>query len=355
MEPPSLIAVPTSIYLLASGIHWADLCGRRQRWWRQGAGCSLNPACLPLPRRSCALQQQLQDETPRRQEAELQSWSRSWRLASPGMAWPRHPAPLGWAKPPGSPMNSPRSRGLASGGWGTVPGREGPVVSEQSCKRSLPPGGAEVSGSRDGPGGGASKSLGRSILGAMTRGGTLEEVSRDRTGGGRPVKMRWAKFGKVAVGSRLRGTGRSSGYLEEAVSEQLDAGLGGRLREGWDILTRGFFSGRVSGEREDTNTWTGTGRIRGLGGSGAPGQGGQGVSKLSAKPVPYLCPYRREASLGPPGGIRRREPCRRPYGCSGSGWQARRFLGQWERAQRAGADRAGPAGAAAEVFQLCTM
>lgn len=82
-------------------------------------------------------------------------------------------------------------------------------------------------------------------------------------------------------------------------------------------------------------TW----RISGLGGSGALARR-MGVSKLSASGVPYLCPYRRECvfadrPVASGGGSR----AGGPTAALGLGGRPDGFLGQWERAQRAGAPR----------------
>ncbi|XP_047647597.1 testis-specific serine kinase substrate [Phacochoerus africanus] len=84
------------------------------------------------------LQQQLQDETPRRQEAELQELELEQKLEA-GLS--RHglgPAtqPPGCSSLPGSPDESQRPRGLAPGGWGMGPrAGKGPILSEQELQK----------------------------------------------------------------------------------------------------------------------------------------------------------------------------------------------------------------------------
>ncbi|XP_045297793.1 testis-specific serine kinase substrate isoform X2 [Leopardus geoffroyi] len=82
------------------------------------------------------LQQQLQNETPRRQEAELQELEQKLEagLSRQGLGPPAQPP--GSSGPPGSPNEPPRPRSMASGGWGMGPrAGEGPVVSEQEWQK----------------------------------------------------------------------------------------------------------------------------------------------------------------------------------------------------------------------------
>ncbi|XP_078295605.1 testis-specific serine kinase substrate isoform X5 [Panthera onca] len=82
------------------------------------------------------LQQQLQNETPRRQEAELQELQQKLEagLSRQGLGPPAQPP--GSSGPPGSPKEPPRPRSMASGGWGMGPrAGEGPVVSEQELQK----------------------------------------------------------------------------------------------------------------------------------------------------------------------------------------------------------------------------
>ncbi|XP_058563217.1 testis-specific serine kinase substrate isoform X5 [Neofelis nebulosa] len=82
------------------------------------------------------LQQQLQNETPRRQEAELQELQQKLEagLSRQGLGPPAQPP--GSSGPPGSPNEPPRPRSMASGGWGMGPrAGEGPVVSEQELQK----------------------------------------------------------------------------------------------------------------------------------------------------------------------------------------------------------------------------
>nr|XP_026262210.1 testis-specific serine kinase substrate isoform X2 [Urocitellus parryii] len=80
------------------------------------------------------LQQQLQDETPRRQEAELQELEQKLEAGFSrhglGSAGPN----LGCSGPPGSPEEPPRLRGLV--GWGTAPrSGESPYGSDQELQK----------------------------------------------------------------------------------------------------------------------------------------------------------------------------------------------------------------------------
>ncbi|XP_006941044.4 testis-specific serine kinase substrate isoform X3 [Felis catus] len=82
------------------------------------------------------LQRQLQNETPRRQEAELQELEQKLEagLSPQGLGPPAQPP--GSSGPPGSPNEPPRPRSMASGGWGMRPrAGEGPVVSEQELQK----------------------------------------------------------------------------------------------------------------------------------------------------------------------------------------------------------------------------
>lgn len=82
------------------------------------------------------LQQQLQDETPRRQEAELQELERKLEagLSRHGLG-PTTPV-QGCSGPPGSPEEPPRPRGLSSSGWGmAIRAGEGPSPSEQELQK----------------------------------------------------------------------------------------------------------------------------------------------------------------------------------------------------------------------------
>ncbi|XP_076789597.1 testis-specific serine kinase substrate isoform X5 [Arvicanthis niloticus] len=82
------------------------------------------------------LQQQLQDETPRRQEAELQELEQKLEagLSRHGLS-PATPI-QGCSGPPGSPEEPPRPRGLSSSGWGmAIRAGEGPSLSEQELQK----------------------------------------------------------------------------------------------------------------------------------------------------------------------------------------------------------------------------
>ncbi|XP_063456591.1 testis-specific serine kinase substrate isoform X4 [Pan paniscus] len=86
------------------------------------------------------VQQQLQDETPRRQEAELQEPEEKQKPEA-GLSWNGlGPAAMsqGCPGPPGSPDKPPRPHGLVPAGWGMGPrASEGPYVSEQELQKLL--------------------------------------------------------------------------------------------------------------------------------------------------------------------------------------------------------------------------
>ncbi|XP_024834301.1 testis-specific serine kinase substrate isoform X2 [Bos taurus] len=82
------------------------------------------------------LQQQLQDETPRRQEAELQELEQKLEAGLSRHGLGPATQPPGCSGPPGSPDEPLRPRGLAPGGWGMGPrAGEGPIVSEQELQK----------------------------------------------------------------------------------------------------------------------------------------------------------------------------------------------------------------------------
>ncbi|XP_017368109.1 testis-specific serine kinase substrate [Cebus imitator] len=84
------------------------------------------------------LQQHLQDETPRRQEAELQEPEQKQKAEAVLSRNCLGPAatPQGCPGPPGSPHEPSRPRGLVPGGWGMGPrAGEGPHVSEQELQK----------------------------------------------------------------------------------------------------------------------------------------------------------------------------------------------------------------------------
>nr|XP_054106349.1 testis-specific serine kinase substrate isoform X4 [Callithrix jacchus] len=84
------------------------------------------------------LQQHLQDETPRRQEAELQEPEQKQKPEAGLSRNCLDPAamPQGCPGPPGSPHEPSRPRGLALGGWGMGPrAGEGPHVSQQELQK----------------------------------------------------------------------------------------------------------------------------------------------------------------------------------------------------------------------------
>ncbi|XP_014650795.1 PREDICTED: testis-specific serine kinase substrate isoform X7 [Ceratotherium simum simum] len=82
------------------------------------------------------LQHQLQDETPRRQEAELQELEQKLDAGLSRQGLGPTAQPPGCSGPPGSPKEPPRPRGLAPGGWGMGPrAGESPIVSEQELQK----------------------------------------------------------------------------------------------------------------------------------------------------------------------------------------------------------------------------
>ncbi|XP_072872273.1 testis-specific serine kinase substrate isoform X2 [Chlorocebus sabaeus] len=94
--------------------------------------------CIQLKEKLRYLQQQLQDETPRRQETELQEPEQQQKpeagLSRNGVG----PAATsqGCPGPPGSPDKPSRPRGLVPAGWGMGPrAGEGPYVSEQELQK----------------------------------------------------------------------------------------------------------------------------------------------------------------------------------------------------------------------------
>ncbi|XP_016792092.1 testis-specific serine kinase substrate isoform X2 [Pan troglodytes] len=86
------------------------------------------------------VQQQLQDETPRRQEAELQEPEEKQKPEA-GLSWNGlGPAAMsqGCPGPPGSPDKPSQPHGLVPAGWGMGPrASEGPYVSEQELQKLL--------------------------------------------------------------------------------------------------------------------------------------------------------------------------------------------------------------------------
>ncbi|XP_008843313.1 testis-specific serine kinase substrate [Nannospalax galili] len=82
------------------------------------------------------LQQQLQDETPRRQEAELQELEQKLEAGLSRHGLGPAAANQGCSGPPGSPEEPPRPRSLAANGWGMAPRTtEGPSLSEQELQK----------------------------------------------------------------------------------------------------------------------------------------------------------------------------------------------------------------------------
>ncbi|XP_037056466.1 testis-specific serine kinase substrate isoform X10 [Peromyscus leucopus] len=82
------------------------------------------------------LQQQLQDETPRRQEAELQELEQKLEAGLSRHGLSSATPNQGCSGPPGSPEEPPRPRGLASSAWGMAPrAGEGPSLTEQELQK----------------------------------------------------------------------------------------------------------------------------------------------------------------------------------------------------------------------------
>ncbi|KAM9226034.1 testis-specific serine kinase substrate isoform 1-T1 [Dugong dugon] len=82
------------------------------------------------------LQQQLQDETPRRQEAELQELEQKLEAGLSRHGLGPAAASQGCSGPPGSPNEPTRPRSMAPGGWGMGPrAGEGPLASEHELQR----------------------------------------------------------------------------------------------------------------------------------------------------------------------------------------------------------------------------
>ncbi|XP_075393385.1 testis-specific serine kinase substrate [Tenrec ecaudatus] len=82
------------------------------------------------------LQQQLQDETPRRQEAELQELEQKLEAGLSRHGLGPGAVPQGCSGPPGSPDEPPRSRSVTPGGWGVGPrAGECPLSSELELQK----------------------------------------------------------------------------------------------------------------------------------------------------------------------------------------------------------------------------
>uniref|UniRef100_A0A8C6QMY4 Testis-specific serine kinase substrate n=1 Tax=Nannospalax galili TaxID=1026970 RepID=A0A8C6QMY4_NANGA len=92
--------------------------------------------CCHLKEKLRYLQQQLQDETPRRQEAELQELEQKLEAGLSRHGLGPAAANQGCSGPPGSPEEPPRPRSLAANGWGMAPRTtEGPSLSEQELQK----------------------------------------------------------------------------------------------------------------------------------------------------------------------------------------------------------------------------
>lgn len=155
MNRDFLIFYSTSKYFPILGIQWAALGVEVA-----GGGKGLDTVTLPsspAQEKLRYLQRQLQDETPRRQEAELQELEQKLDAGlSRHSLGPTTQSP-GCCGPPGNPDEPPRPRSMAPGGWGMGPrAGEGPIVSEQEMQK-VSAGLEELR--RVGQGGGAARSL----------------------------------------------------------------------------------------------------------------------------------------------------------------------------------------------------
>lgn len=82
------------------------------------------------------LQQQLQDETPRRQEAQLQELEQKLEAGLSRQGLSLAAQPPGCSGPPGSPDEPPRQRNLAPGGRALGPrAGEGLILSDQELQK----------------------------------------------------------------------------------------------------------------------------------------------------------------------------------------------------------------------------
>ncbi|XP_054444520.1 testis-specific serine kinase substrate [Pteronotus mesoamericanus] len=82
------------------------------------------------------LQQQLQDETPRRQEAQLHELEQKLEAGLSRQGVSLAAQPLGGSGPPGSPDDPPRQRSLTPSSWGLGPrAGEGLTVSDQELQK----------------------------------------------------------------------------------------------------------------------------------------------------------------------------------------------------------------------------
>ncbi|XP_070079274.1 testis-specific serine kinase substrate isoform X14 [Equus caballus] len=89
-----------------------------------------------LKQNSALLEHQLQDETPRRQEAELQELEQKLEAGLSRHGLGPAAQPPGSSGSPGSPKEPPRPRSLAPGGWGMGPRTgESPIGSEQELQK----------------------------------------------------------------------------------------------------------------------------------------------------------------------------------------------------------------------------
>lgn len=96
----------------------------------------VTPPSFPAQEKLRYLQQQLQDETPRRQEAELQELEQKLEAGLSRHGLGPAAQPPGCSGPPGSPKEPPRPRGMVPGGWGMgLRAGEGPTVSEQELQK----------------------------------------------------------------------------------------------------------------------------------------------------------------------------------------------------------------------------
>lgn len=217
-------------------------------------GLGVDTITLPVQEKLRYLQQQLQDETPRRQEAELQELEQKLEagLTRHGLG-PAAPN-QGCSGPPGSPEEPPRPRCLPSGGWGMGPRvGEGPYVNEQELQKvstgleelrwAGPRGGASTTG-WTGPRGGAWRSFTQGWKQggprwAEPRGG----ASSSRGGRGKGV----GPGGEVKWAGTHRG-GDKRGAVGGADEETLHRGGAWRIRGGPEpVEPRGIEMGESGG------------------------------------------------------------------------------------------------------------
>lgn len=94
------------------------------------------PPSFPAQEKLRYLQQQLQDETQRRQETELQELEQKLEAGLSSHGPGPTAQPRGGSGPPGSPDQPRRPRSTAPGGWETGPrAGEGPIAGELQLQK----------------------------------------------------------------------------------------------------------------------------------------------------------------------------------------------------------------------------